>query len=133
MPYVKRSTTGEIASLHREPEPGAEALPSDHPEVLAFLDRDSRDLAFASMDAGLIRVLEDLVDVLIARNVINITDLPAEAQGKLFDRRHFRDRFRRNALNLFGDQAMPNYAAAAKQPDAQQGVGAPVPNSLRLL
>jgi len=48
-----------------------------------------------------IRVLEDLVDVLVARNVINITDLPSEAQHKLFARKNFRERFQRNALQLF--------------------------------
>lgn len=110
MPYALRTRDGQIDSLHREPEPGAEYLPPDHPDVLAFLGRggggessqESQPAsAFASMDAGLVRVLEDLVDVLIMRNVIRITDLPPEAQQKLFDRKHFRDRMQKNSLRLF--------------------------------
>ena len=41
--------------------------------------------------------------MLVARNIICITDLPPEAQHKLFTRKNFRDRFQRNALQLWGD------------------------------
>jgi hypothetical protein len=50
-----------------------------------------------------VRVLEDVIDTLINRNVINITDLPAEAQAKLFSRKSFRERRSSQALKLFGD------------------------------
>jgi hypothetical protein len=106
MPYVLRNREGLIDSLHREPEAGASFLPPDHPEVLAFLGREEHLQRFASMDADLVRVLEDLVDVLIVRNVIRITDLPAEAQQKLFDRKHFRDRMQQHALKLFGNDSV---------------------------
>jgi hypothetical protein len=101
MPYVLRNPQGLIDSLHREPVPGAQWLPPDHLELQQFVGDEPREGAFASLDAGLIRVLEDLVDVLVARNVINITDLPSEAQHKLFARKNFRERFQRNALQLF--------------------------------
>jgi hypothetical protein len=102
MPYVTRDPQGLIDTVHREPVPGAEVLPPDHPEVLAFFGHDEdHQQRFASMDAGLVRVLEDLVDVLIDRNIIRITDLPMEAQQKLFERKHFRDRIKHHALQLF--------------------------------
>jgi len=41
-------------------------------------------------DAGLARVLEDLIDVLINRGLIQFTDLPAAAQAKLLERRQTR-------------------------------------------
>jgi hypothetical protein len=58
---------------------------------------------FARLDADFVRVLEDVIDTLIARNVINITDLPDQAQAKLFARKSYRDRIGRNALHLYGD------------------------------
>ena len=103
MPHVLRDAAGRIASVHRDPVPGAERVPPDHPELRELLGETASQAAFASLDAGLIRVLEDLVDVLVARNIICITDLPPEAQHKLFDRKNFRDRFQRNALQLWGD------------------------------
>lgn len=101
MPYVLRDSRGQVDSVHREAVQGAEWLPPEHPELLEIVGEASREEGFASLDAGLIRVLEDLVDVLVARNVINITDLPNEAQHKLFARKNFRERFQRNALQLF--------------------------------
>lgn len=53
-------------------------------------------------DASMVRVLEDLIDVLIQRGVIQFTDLPVPAQAKLLQRRenraHLADR-----LDLLGD------------------------------
>jgi hypothetical protein len=65
------------------------------------------DDGFARLDADFVRVIEDVIDTLIARHVINITDLPDQAQAKLFARKSFRDRAGRNALKLFGDEAWP--------------------------
>jgi hypothetical protein len=79
-------------------------MPADHPDVLAFLQAGgAAQGAFSSLDASLVRVLEDLVDVLISRNVIRITDLPPEAQKKLFQRKRFRESTRGNALKLIAD------------------------------
>ncbi len=101
MLYAKRNTEGQIESLFRENTHGSEALPADHPDVLAFLQAGgAAQGAFSSLDASLVRVLEDLVDVLISRNVIRITDLPPEAQKKLFERKRFRESTRGNALKL---------------------------------
>ena len=47
------------------------------------------------------RVIEDLVDVLLSKNILNITDLPAEAQAKLFARKSFREKASKNSLQLF--------------------------------
>ncbi|BDI03132.1 hypothetical protein [Sphaerotilus microaerophilus] len=124
MPHVLRNPHGQIDSVHREPVPGAQWLPPDHPDLQQLLGDSPAEAGFASLDAGLIRVLEDLVDVLVARNVINITDLPAEAQHKLFARKNFRDRFQRNALQLFAAPedllaGAPAPAAGAGGPDLQ--------------
>lgn len=102
MRYVLRDAAGTIVSLHRDPVPGAQPVSLDHPDVQAFLATDEGQRAFADLDAGLVRVLEDLIDVLIERNVLRITDLPAEAQQKLFDRKHFRSLIGGKSLQLFG-------------------------------
>lgn len=112
MPFVIRNAQGQIDSVHRDPVPGAQFLPDHHAELRELLGSAPPDAAFADLDAGLIRVLEDLVDVLIARNVIRITDLPAGAQQKLFARKNFRDRFQRNALQLFAEPPLLDSRAA---------------------
>jgi hypothetical protein len=61
---------------------------------------------FVRLDADFVRVIEDVIDTLIARNLINITDLPDQAQAKLFARRSFRDHLGRRALKLFEDSGV---------------------------
>jgi len=102
MPYVLRNADGAITSLHREaPHDGAALLDADDPEVQAFLGAPGSD--FGRLDADFVRVIEDVIDTLITRNVINITDLPDQAQAKLFARKSYRERSGRNALKLFDD------------------------------
>jgi hypothetical protein len=108
MPYVRRNTQGEVESLHRHAEAGtSEYLPDDHADVRAFLgggaSAGSGTEGFARLDADFVRVLEDVIDTLVAKNLINITDLPPEAQAKLFSRKSFRERSTQHSLRLFGD------------------------------
>ncbi len=110
MPFVRRSAEGSIDSLHRSGGDGAEFLPDDHADVRAFLADTSpgspeKGERFAELDADFVRVIEDVIDTLISKNVINITDLPLEAQTKLFGRKSFRERATKDALKLFGDGA----------------------------
>lgn len=101
MYYVLRDAAGQISSLHRDPVVGAQVLPADHPEVRRFMGDGSESRQFASLDAGFLRVLEDLIDALIRRNVLCITDLPMEAQLKLFDRKHLREGGPSHSLELY--------------------------------
>jgi hypothetical protein len=110
MPFIRRNAEGVVESLHRRAEGCTEFLADDHPEVRAFLSgAEPRDASagdggrFAELDADFVRVIEDVIDTLISKNVINITDLPPEAQTKLFSRKSFRERAGRDALRLFGD------------------------------
>ena len=105
MPFIRRNASGAIDSLHRRDEGGCEFVPDDHPDVRAFLGAaaPAHDQNFATLDADFIRVIEDVIDTLISKNVINITDLPLEAQTKLFGRKGYRQRAAKDALKLFGD------------------------------
>lgn len=105
MPYVRRDAALSVLSLHKHAEAGAtEFLPDEHPDVQQFLGRPATPEAqFARLDADFVRVLEDVIDTLINKHLLNITDLPAEAQAKLFSRKSFRERLSPDALQLFGD------------------------------
>jgi hypothetical protein len=55
----------------------------------------------AESDQALIRVVEDVVDTLIRKDLLHFTDLPEAAQAKLLERRVLRRSA--NALNLLQD------------------------------
>lgn len=61
---------------------------SNHP-VPQLLDESHQSLA--DSDAGLARVTEDLIDILITRGLIQFTDFPPAAQAKLLQRRQTRE------------------------------------------
>jgi hypothetical protein len=60
--------------------------------------------ALAASDAGLARVTEDLIDILIQRGLIQITDFAPAAQAKLLARRRQRESLGRQ-LDLLDDDA----------------------------
>ncbi|MCX5821917.1 MAG: hypothetical protein NT047_18705 [Deltaproteobacteria bacterium] len=64
-------------------------------EILDFLhttvSADSRKLLLALSDMGIIRLLEDLIDLLIQKNVILFTELPEQAQERITERKRIRE------------------------------------------
>jgi hypothetical protein len=94
MPYVYRNSDGRIIRLSDEvPTGNGEELDLTDPEVLEFLQNAKNELS--SSDSDTIRVIEDLVDVLIRKKLILLTDLPVPAQKKLTERQRMR-----NELNV---------------------------------
>jgi hypothetical protein len=102
MPYIRRDTEGRIASLHRDDAAAAEFLADEHPEVQSFVGNTGNAREdFSRLDADFVRVIEDVIDTLIVKNILNITDLPEQAQAKLFARKSFRERVSKSSLRLF--------------------------------
>ena len=56
----------------------------------------------SELDADFVRVLEDLIDALLDKGVLRVTDLPPEAMAKLHARKSARQRLR-NSLDLIED------------------------------
>lgn len=63
----------------------------------------ARNPDLSTLDADFIRVLEDLIDTLVANGTIRLTDLPAEAVAKLTQRKSARRRLR-DSLDLIDDE-----------------------------
>jgi hypothetical protein len=81
MLYVERDEAGNIVSLHNKPETGADEQKTVmDEEVIKFLEKnigtDPRIQLLSLSDTGIIRILEDLIDLLIRKNIILFTELP---------------------------------------------------------
>ena len=94
MPFVKWDEQGRVIGVSREAGPDfTEELAVDDPAVALFLNGlDSNETTLAASDLDLIRVLEDVVELLIAKGVILFTELPADAQQKILRRQRLRAR-----------------------------------------
>lgn len=103
MIYVKRDATGRVIAVSQEPMEGFEqtdaSAASEINEVLA----SATDSLFQNSDLEFIRVLDDVIDLLIDKNLILFTELPAVVQEKYTQRTQMRER-RRESLNLLEDE-----------------------------
>ncbi len=97
MPFIERSADGRIIGLRTEAGPNCQEEKSiNDEEVLDFL-KDNLDNNFlksllAHSDAGLIRLLEDLIDLLTKKKIILFTELPEKAQQKITERTQIREK-----------------------------------------
>jgi len=105
MPFVKRDESGKIDAVSiNESVDFAEFLDAESAELEVFLEnaRPSAD-SLRESDSDLVRVLEDLIEMLTAKGVIMFTELPESAQQKILFRKRLR-KDRTNALDLLGDE-----------------------------
>lgn len=102
MIYIKRDEAGRVVAASRELmegfEPADETMASEINELLS----SSSESSFQDSDLEFIRVLDDLIDLLIAKNAILFTELPEVVQEKYTERNRMRER-RRDSLNLLED------------------------------
>ena len=99
MPYVTRDASGRISGIFDQAEVGvAEELPAGDPELTRFLVEqglstpDSARKVLAGSDLKMIRLVDDLIDLLIDKDVIKFTDLPPAAGEKYLQRQVARKR-----------------------------------------
>lgn len=91
MLYVVRNAEGRIIGLSETHQDGAEPADLKNPEVLSFLSSNDDDFNpdqyLDRSDIAIARIVEDLIELLVTRNLIIFTDLPDAAQRKLLTRK----------------------------------------------
>ncbi|WP_375739799.1 tryptophan synthase subunit beta [Pseudomonas boanensis] len=95
MLHIQRDDQGRLIRVEADPFDGSNGtLQPDAPEVQTWYKRlevQNRLLQLKQSDLDMIRVLDDLIEVLMRQGVIRITDLPAAAQSKLLSRTQARE------------------------------------------
>ncbi|KUJ72287.1 hypothetical protein [Thiomicrospira sp. WB1] len=98
MIYVKRNDAQNIEDLQFSPSPGYEEASLFSPEIKAFVENSQNETMMrellAKLDMDMVRVIEDVIDVMIDKELIRFTDLPEPVQNKLIFKRSLR-----NAMN----------------------------------
>lgn len=108
MPFVKRDDNNSIIGIFNKSQSDAqEELPNNHQEIIEFIKsgeyKEFTDHMLHQSDADFIRVLEDLIDVLLEKHVLLLTDLPQAAQNKLLNRKKIRKKHIQSILSEEGD------------------------------
>lgn len=104
MPYVKRDEIGNIVAASLAADAGCpEEVPASDPALAAFLQGMGNEIStLQASDLDMIRVVEDVVELLIEKGVILFTEMPEEAQHKILRRQQLRARSS-DLQNLIGD------------------------------
>jgi len=101
MPFVHKDAQGKILAVYTDPVEGTQEVASDDAGLVAFIQQNipgavggvARGGKWMESDLALARVIEDLIEILIDKKLIMVTDFPASAQKKLLDRRGLRKEF----------------------------------------
>ncbi|PTT66611.1 tryptophan synthase subunit beta [Pseudomonas sp. HMWF007] len=93
--YVQRDAQGQLIRVEAAAYAEAtETLPADPHEIQAWYANEAVENSLKQLkqsDFEMIRVLDDLIQVLTQKGVIRVTDLPPAAQAKLMDRTQARE------------------------------------------
>lgn len=94
--YILRDNDGNLVQVESSPFEGMNGeLPQDSVEAQAWMNNQQSILSsleqLRSSDLEMVRVLEDLIQVLTSKGLLNITDFPQAAQLKLIQRAQARE------------------------------------------
>ncbi len=109
MPFIKRDDSGAIFSIKREADTEhSEFLTPTHPEIVTFLtstdtSEQTAKAALSESDQDFARATEDLIYLLIKKNMILFTDLPPEVQAKMSGREKLRSNLNDSPYNFLDD------------------------------
>lgn len=95
MIYVNRDENGKIADIDFSEKPGYEKYSIFNDEIKQFIiDSNNEDLIKMTMmklDLEMVRVTEDIIEILIEKEIMLFTDLPEAVQNKLMFKRSLRE------------------------------------------
>ena len=104
MPFVIRNADGDIVAVsHNKSEEFTEKVDADSEELHMFLaEVGGEKTVMTETDLDFVRVVEDLVETLVQKHYIAITDLPLKAQEKMRNRKTLRGKMH-SPLELLPD------------------------------
>ncbi|WP_028485569.1 hypothetical protein [Thiomicrorhabdus chilensis] len=96
MIFIRRDVDGEISEIDFSPGPNLEEISLFDPKLKDFLKNSphSEELiktVLDKLDLDMVRVIEDLIEVLINKDIIRFTDLPNAVQNKLLFKKSIRN------------------------------------------
>ena len=91
MPFIMRDGSGNITKASARTLIGGELVPHNHPDVVAFLKhrgQDPEQVEFAlnelrRTDHEMARAVEDVIMVLLKKNLFKMSDLPKPVQDRM--------------------------------------------------
>ncbi|PLA75334.1 hypothetical protein CYQ88_01845 [Hydrogenovibrio sp. SC-1] len=110
MVYIKRNAQNEIIDMQFSPKSGYEYCSLYDPDIKSFIEESQNEelikKILKTMDIEMVRVIEDLVDILVDRRLILFTDLPEPVQNKLLFKRSIRENLAPESSMIDDDEVL---------------------------
>lgn len=96
MLYIKLNENQQIDEIEFTPKPGYEEISLHDPKLSEYIDNSDNgeqiiQKVLARLDLDMVRVIEDVIDILIDKNVMLFTDLPNPVQNKILFKKQIRN------------------------------------------
>lgn len=110
MIYIKHNAQREIIDIQFTPETGYVQAGLFDQEVKAFLSNQQNEQLIKDilkqLDADMVRVIEDVVEILIDKGIMRFTDLPEPVQNKLMFKKSLRQSLN-NETTFYDEEDLP--------------------------
>lgn len=96
MLYIKINAANQIEEIEFTPQEGFEEISLHDAKLTEYIDNseNSEEIiqqVLARLDLDMVRVIEDVIDILIEKNVMLFTDLPNPVQNKILFKKQVRN------------------------------------------
>ena len=96
MIYMVRNANGDIENIEFAPGPNREEISLHDPKLKEFIENapNSDEIVqtvLNRLDLDMVRVIEDVIDIMIDKNLILFTDLPDPVQNKILFKKTIRN------------------------------------------
>lgn len=103
MIYIERNTDGDINNIHFSPGQNLEGISLHDPKLKEFIETspNSEEIiqkVLNQLDLDMVRVIEDVIDILIDKNLMLFTDLPEAVQNKILFKKNIRNLSNNNSI-----------------------------------
>ena len=113
MIYIKRDESNKIVDINFSEKAGYEQYSIFNNEIKQFIvDADNEDLIKLTMmklDLEMVRVTEDIIEILIDKEIMLFTDLPEAVQNKLMFKRFLRESLDANSKVFENEEDIPGF------------------------
>ncbi len=111
MLYIKRNELNEILEIEFTEKEGYEEISLHDPKLAQYIeDSENSDeiihKVLTQLDLDMVRVIEDLIDILIDKNIMLFTDLPDPVQNKILFKKFVRNLSNKNTSILQDEETL---------------------------
>jgi len=114
MIYIERNANGEFENIQFTPGPNREEISLHDPKLQNFIEQapNSEEIiqtVLNRLDLDMVRVIEDVIDIMIDRNLILFTDLPDPVQNKILFKKTIRNLSKKNTTIVNDEEELINF------------------------